>query len=63
MRRIARALACLLVGTACTRVPNAADAAFVRAQYTKAEYQIPMRDGVKLYTIVYSPKDATDATR
>lgn len=30
---------------------------FVQANYDKAEYQIEMRDGVKLYTIVYTPKD------
>lgn len=30
----------------------------VREQYTKFEYMIPMRDGVKLYTAVYRPKDA-----
>ncbi|MFN0100670.1 MAG: CocE/NonD family hydrolase [Bryobacteraceae bacterium] len=30
----------------------------VREQYTKYEYMIPMRDGVKLYTAVYQPKDA-----
>ncbi|HZX10612.1 MAG TPA: CocE/NonD family hydrolase, partial [Acidobacteriota bacterium] len=29
----------------------------VRANYSKAEYMIPMRDGVKLYTQVYSPLD------
>jgi putative CocE/NonD family hydrolase len=29
----------------------------VRANYTKTEYRIPMRDGVKLYTAVYTPKD------
>lgn len=29
----------------------------VRDTYTKTEYMIPMRDGVKLYTQVYSPKD------
>ncbi len=29
----------------------------VAKHYTKAEYQVEMRDGVKLYTIVYSPKD------
>ncbi|MFW6124094.1 MAG: CocE/NonD family hydrolase [Acidobacteriota bacterium] len=28
-----------------------------RANYSKAEYMIPMRDGVKLYTQVYSPMD------
>ena len=30
---------------------------YVESNYTKAEYQISMRDGVKLFTIVYSPKD------
>ena len=29
----------------------------VQANYDKADYYIPMRDGVELYTIVYSPKD------
>ncbi|HEX8924768.1 MAG TPA: CocE/NonD family hydrolase, partial [Terriglobales bacterium] len=29
----------------------------VPAHYTKTEYRIPMRDGVKLYTAVYAPKD------
>jgi uncharacterized protein len=29
----------------------------VRAQYTKYEYMIPMRDGVRLFTAVYAPKD------
>ena len=29
----------------------------VRARYTKSELMIPMRDGVKLFTIVYAPKD------
>ncbi len=28
-------------------------------RYAKSEYQIPMRDGVKLHTVVYAPKDAT----
>jgi uncharacterized protein len=36
--------------------PRGADA--VRARYTKYEYRIPMRDGVKLFTAVYVPKDA-----
>jgi len=29
----------------------------VRANYTKFEYRVPMRDGVKLFTSVYIPKD------
>ncbi|HXG67153.1 MAG TPA: CocE/NonD family hydrolase [Blastocatellia bacterium] len=31
----------------------------VKAHYTKYEYQIPMRDGVKLFTSVYVPKDTS----
>ncbi|MBO0912473.1 MAG: CocE/NonD family hydrolase, partial [Acidobacteria bacterium] len=30
----------------------------VKEHYTKYEYRIPMRDGVKLFTSVYVPKDA-----
>ena len=30
----------------------------VRARYTKFEYRIPMRDGTRLFTAVYVPKDA-----
>lgn len=29
----------------------------VKAQYTKYEYRIPMRDGKRLFTAVYAPKD------
>ncbi len=31
----------------------------VKANYIKSEHQIPMRDGKKLYTVVYAPKDTT----
>ena len=31
----------------------------IRATFTKYEYQIPMRDGVKLFTSVYVPKDTS----
>ncbi len=42
--------------------PNAPGAAAVRENYTKFEYRIAMRDGVKLFTSVYVPKDVfTDA--
>lgn len=34
---------------------------FVRANYTKHDYLIPMRDGVKLFTTVYVPKDTSQA--
>ena len=38
---------------------NNDDAVFIREHYHKTEKQIPMRDGVKLHTIIYSPKDGT----
>ena len=34
-----------------------AEDAYVRAHYTKHEFEIPMRDGVTLFTAVYVPKD------
>jgi len=38
---------------------EAKSAAEIRAHYTKFEFRIPMRDGVKLFTAVYVPKDAS----
>jgi len=32
---------------------------YTRAYYTKYDYRIPMRDGVKLFTTVYVPKDTS----
>ena len=60
---------CLLTaqgrGAATTAAPAATGAVgreFVREHYSKFEYRIPMRDGVKLFTSIYVPKDAiTDA--
>jgi putative CocE/NonD family hydrolase len=40
-----------------------ASSACARGEYTKVEYRVPMRDGVKLYTVVYIPKDASDANQ
>src|SRR5689334_8865541 len=37
------------------------DAAFIRNNYSKTEATIPMRDAVKLYTAIYSPKDTSAA--
>jgi uncharacterized protein len=36
-----------------------AQVAETKAHYTKYEYKIPMRDGVRLFTSVYIPKDQT----
>jgi putative CocE/NonD family hydrolase len=59
----------LLVALACSALPPVhaatdADEAKpaprdLRETYTKYEYRIPMRDGTKLFTVVYVPKDAS----
>src|ERR1700743_1720419 len=36
-------------------------AAEIRERYTKHEYRIPMRDGTKLFTAVYVPKDTSQS--
>ncbi len=36
------------------------DSSFILNNYTKTEHMIPMRDGVKLFTAVYQPKDRTE---
>ena len=56
------ALLLLACGVLATAQPSAEDQrkldlAYVRAHYTKFDYRIPMRDGVKLFTSVYAPKD------
>jgi uncharacterized protein len=32
---------------------------YLKAHYTKTEHRIPMRDGVRLFTAVYAPKDTS----
>ena len=44
------------------RSPRAQDAgrsADVRASYVKQEVMIPMRDGTRLFTIIYAPRDTS----
>lgn len=36
------------------------ESSYVAENYIKAEYQVEMRDGVKLFTIVYTPKDKSE---
>ena len=40
---------------------RAQDSVFVRQSYTKLDRKVTMRDGVKLYTVIYVPKDASTA--
>jgi putative CocE/NonD family hydrolase len=39
---------------------NALDSAWIREHYVKIEQYIPMRDGVKLFTSIYMPRDTTE---
>jgi putative CocE/NonD family hydrolase len=56
--RLSLLAATLLIS--CIAPSRAAETRFdVRAHYTKYEFRIPMRDGKRLFTAVYVPKDAS----
>jgi putative CocE/NonD family hydrolase len=62
MRRVWSGVRLALVAMACTgmHAQTAAPAEdYVKAHYTKYEYRIPMRDGKKLFTSAYVPKDGS----
>ncbi|WP_316842181.1 CocE/NonD family hydrolase [Pedobacter gandavensis] len=50
-------LAILLLFTGTSGFAQLSDSAYVRQNYTKIERNIPMRDGIKLFTAIYIPKD------
>src|SRR5947199_6923978 len=52
-----------LAQAAAPATPPAVPGEYVRAHYTKYEFRIPMRDGKKLFTAVYVPKDTAQAWR
>ncbi len=59
---VATALAAVALTSGCASSDstNQTDrTAYLRGHYSKTEYMVPMRDGVELFTIVYSPKDAS----
>ncbi|MCX6603070.1 MAG: CocE/NonD family hydrolase [Acidobacteria bacterium] len=56
MRLFFALLAC--AGALLPQEPKPSTPATVREKYTKYEFEIPMRDGIKLFTAVYVPKDA-----
>jgi len=53
------AAALVVCATGFQRRPPLLDPYAVKEHYTKSEHMIPMRDGVRLFTIVYSPKDSS----
>jgi putative CocE/NonD family hydrolase len=58
-RPFARAISLALITLGLTLGHRAAGQGldYIKAHYTKYEYRIPMRDGKKLFTAVYIPKD------
>ncbi len=40
----------------CSKAALPAEKFDIKAHYTKQEFRIPMRDGVRLFTIVYAPR-------
>jgi uncharacterized protein len=64
-RFLAFVLASCVAASACAQggrlpaeaAPPSPEQYYLRENYTKYEYKIPMRDGVRLFTAVYAPKD------
>ncbi|MGA7313432.1 MAG: CocE/NonD family hydrolase, partial [Silvibacterium sp.] len=51
----------LVFSAAAQDKPAAPEEDYVKTHYTKYEYRIPMRDGLRLFTAVYVPKDASQS--
>lgn len=55
------AVALLLTCAIIVKAQNEDDSAWIVNNYVKKEFKVPMRDGVKLFTSVYMPKDGSEA--
>jgi putative CocE/NonD family hydrolase len=53
---VAAAAVCLFAASAGAQTGQDDLAKYIRENYTKTEVMVPMRDGVKLFTSIYSPK-------
>lgn len=56
---IAMMIFCIMISVRCL-AQNTQDSIWIREHYIKKEMYIPMRDGVRLFTSVYIPKDTTE---
>ena len=54
---LAAAIATVSLGAQQPSQPQPSGVDLVRATYTKYEYMVPMRDGARLFTSIYAPKD------
>ena len=57
--RLLLALILLVASAACLPAQQLPGAARIQAAYQKTEVSIPMRDGVKLHTAIYTPRDTS----
>jgi putative CocE/NonD family hydrolase len=61
MRKLLLLLTVLFISHFSIAQSNSQDSAWIRDNYYKVEKLIPMRDGIKLFTAIYIPKDTTEA--
>jgi putative CocE/NonD family hydrolase len=59
LRLIATLVGLVLVVPAVAWESDEEARSYIRAHYTKFEHRVPMRDGVRLFTVVYIPNDAS----
>ena len=62
IRAVGHAAALGLVWLLLTGGARAQGVEYIKANYTKHEHQVAMRDGVKLFTAVYVPRTPRGAT-
>ncbi|MCE7060083.1 CocE/NonD family hydrolase [Dyadobacter sp. CY343] len=53
----------LVFNPASAQTPLTQDSLYIREHYTKIERMVPMRDGVKLFTSIYIPRDISAAKK
>ncbi len=60
MKKLLNLLSFFLFAIISNAQTNTLDSAWIRDNYTKLERMVPMRDGIKLFTAIYLPKDTTE---
>ncbi len=60
MKKINFSLLLLIIGVGASGQTENQDSAWIKDNYIKQELTIPMRDGIRLFTTVYIPKDKSE---
>ncbi|MGZ3951166.1 MAG: CocE/NonD family hydrolase [Flavisolibacter sp.] len=60
MKRLTTLVLFFFLALALRAQTNSLDSAWVKDNYYKLERMIPMRDGIKLYTAIYVPRDSSE---